>query len=88
MGQCVETEDQIEQVAVEYFSNLFETSNLSSYEESIRCVAEKVTGEMNAALTAPVSNTETRDAVFAIKPDRAPGPDGMTIFFYQRSGRW
>lgn len=84
MGQCVETEDEIEQVAVEYFSNLFETSNLSSYEESIRCVAEKVTGEMNAALTAPVSDTEIRDAVFAINPDRAPGPVGMTSLFYQR----
>lgn len=84
MGQLVETEDEIEQVAVEYFSNLFETSNPSSYEESIRCIAEKVTGEMNAAVTAPVSDTEIRDDVFPINPDRAPGPNGMTSLFYQR----
>lgn len=43
MGVWVETEDDIEQVAVEYFGNLFVTSNPSSYEESIRCVTETVT---------------------------------------------
>ncbi|WZZ32808.1 hypothetical protein YC2023_016209 [Brassica napus] len=84
MGAWVETEEGIEQVAVEYFGNLFESSNPIDIEESIRCITETVTGEMNATLTAPVSDTEIRDAVFAIDPDKAPGLDGMTSLFYHR----
>lgn len=39
---------------------------------------------MNATLTAPVSNTEVSDAVFAIDPDKAPGPDKMMSLLYHR----
>ena len=84
MGAWVETEDGIEQVAVQYFGNLFETSSPVDIGESIRYITETVTEEMNEALTAPVTDTEIRDAVFAINPDKAPGPDGMTSLFYQR----
>lgn len=84
MGTWVETEDGIEQVAVEYFGNLFESTNPTDSEGSIRCITETVTDEMNAALIAPVTDTEIRDAVFTINPDKAPGPDGMTSLFYQK----
>lgn len=43
MGAWVETEEGIEQVAVEYFGNLFESSNPIDIEESIRCITETVT---------------------------------------------
>lgn len=43
MGVWVETEEGIEQVAVEYFEDLFTTSNPCELEESIRCITETVT---------------------------------------------
>ncbi|XP_013583433.1 PREDICTED: uncharacterized protein LOC106292388 [Brassica oleracea var. oleracea] len=84
MGAWVETEEEIEQVAVEYFENIFATSNPSDFETSIRFITERVTNEINVMLTAPPSDAEIKDAVFAINPDKVPGPDGMTSLFNQR----
>lgn len=47
MGAWVETEEEIEQVAVEYFENIFATSNPSDFETSIRFITERVIDEMN-----------------------------------------
>ena len=79
MGVWVETEEGIEQLAVEYFEELFETSNPGDFEESIRFITETVTEDMNAVLTAQITDTEIKDAVFSINPEKAPGPDGMTL---------
>ena len=84
MGVWVETEEGIEQLAVEYFEELFETSNPGDFEESIWFITETVTEDMNAVLTAQITDTEIKDAVFSINPEKAPGPDGMTSLFYQK----
>ena len=84
MGQWVDTEEGIERVATKYFQELFSTSNPSDIEESLRYVTASVTNEMNQQLLKIPRDEEIREATFAINPEKAHGPDGMTSLFYQR----
>lgn len=84
LGNWIESEEGIEALALDYFANLFTASAPSDREEAFRFTTEKVTEEMNAMLTREPSEEEIKDAVFAIHPEKAMGPDGMTSLFYQR----
>jgi hypothetical protein len=44
----------------------------------------QVTGEENAILTAPFSENEIKVAIFQIEHNKAPGPDGFPVEFYQK----
>lgn len=46
--------------------------------------SEKVTIEENQALISPFTEEEIRAAVFIMNPDKAPGPDGFSMSFYQQ----
>lgn len=39
---------------------------------------------MNQRLLRITQDEEIKEATFAINPEKAPGPDGMTSLFYQR----
>ncbi|KAL6176158.1 hypothetical protein ACLB2K_052793 [Fragaria x ananassa] len=47
-------------------------------------ISEKVTMDMNQELLAPYSDEEVRQALFQMHPSKAPGPDGMSPFFFQK----
>lgn len=72
------------EVAVEYFSELFKSSNPYSFEPVFRNMIPKVTEHMNQMLSLPISKDEVRSAIFSIKSESAPGPDGMTGLFFQQ----
>ncbi|XP_013623801.1 PREDICTED: uncharacterized protein LOC106329670 [Brassica oleracea var. oleracea] len=72
------------EVAIEYFSELFKTSNPRSYDPAFESFPPKVTTSMNRLLTKSVSKEEVKEAIFSIKGDSAPGPDGMTGTFFQK----
>lgn len=84
MGQWVDTEEGIEKVATEYFHELFTSSNPTNLDESLRYVTASVNYEMNQQLMKIPRDEEIKEATFAINPDKAPGPNGMTSLFYQR----
>lgn len=50
----------------------------------MRFVPTKVTSAMNELLNAPFTVEEVRKALFMMKPNKAPGPDGFTTCFFQR----
>lgn len=39
---------------------------------------------LNSVLRAPFIGNEVRKALFDMHPDKAPGPDGMSVFFFQK----
>lgn len=69
---------------MEYFTDLFTSSNPKSYEPAFVSFTPKVSAAMNLNLTRRVSKEEITEAIFSINADSAPGPDGMTGAFFQK----
>ena len=53
-------------------------------EEALANITSTITVWVNENLTAPVTEWEVKLAFFAMHPDKAPRPDGMTTLFYQK----
>lgn len=72
------------QVAVDYFRDLFMSSNPHDLETIFQGFQARVTSDMNARLIAPISDEEIKRAAFSVKSSSAPGEDGLTGLFYQK----
>lgn len=71
-------------LAVEYFRDLFMSTNPHDLESLFEGLESRVSAEMNENLTRPVSPEEIKLAAFSIKGSSAPGEDGLTGAFYQK----
>ena len=61
------------------------TQGYMPMEDLTQLVTPRVTPEMNEALARPFTAEEVRVALFQMAPLKAPGVDGFTIGFFQRS---
>jgi hypothetical protein len=83
-GGVIEGEENLKKYIIEYYKGLFgrnEKSSLSLDESQIDDLAQ-VTGEDNAILTKNLSEQKVREAIFQMKYNKAPGPDGFQAEFY------
>ncbi len=74
----------MEQIAVDYFSNLFASSNPQTIDEVLHEVDGVVTPGMNNDLLCPFTHEEIKRALFQMHPSKAPRPDGMSALFFQK----
>ena len=77
-------ENQIEEVAVAYYQEIFATSQPTRIEETLSAVEKVVSEETNHQLLQPYTMEEVRAALFQMHPSKAPGSDGMSSFFFQK----
>lgn len=82
-GEWRDWDNGLQNVITEYYSTLFTDSN-ADWTEVVGSVSSRITDEHNAVLLEPIADSEVRDALFQMHPDKSPGPDGMTPAFYQR----
>lgn len=73
----------LEQMVEDYFVNLFSATNIE-WESVTDCISSRVTESQNQMLLTEVDEKEVKAALFSMHPDKAPGPDGMTLGFYQK----
>lgn len=77
-GTWWEGEKDIKDIAISYFSQLYQTSNLTNIMEIVECVERHVHDQHNVALTKPASVEEIKMAIQTMNPSKAPEHDGFT----------
>ena len=85
-GGWVEEVEDISQVAINYFENLFNAGTYSQVDDCLNTMEHKVTPDMQQILSSDFTTEEIKTAVFQMGPTKAPRPDGMNALFYQKFG--
>ena len=83
-GVQSETEDNIAEVAVNYFERLYTTSQPSNIMEIIDTIQSRVTLEMNHDLIKEFTKEEVEMALKHMHPTKVLSPDSMSAIFFQK----
>ena len=83
-GSVATEEEEVQQVIVDCFANLFATSQPLHPEAIVASLEARVTDDMNNALCAPYSDVEVFKVLKMMHPNKAPRRDGLNALFYQR----
>ena len=78
--------DEVAKVLIQYYENIFRAAPVDS--DSLNTVLNSVhtlvTPEMNQELMAGYTDIEIKEALFQMKPSKAPGPDGVSPCFFKK----
>ncbi|XP_030940118.1 uncharacterized protein LOC115965051 [Quercus lobata] len=75
---------RVSDIAEEYYTELFTTSNPNGMERVLDAIDKVVTEDMANQMTQPYIEEEVRVALFSMHPSKSPGPDGMSPLFFQK----
>ncbi|XP_021719980.1 uncharacterized protein LOC110687661 [Chenopodium quinoa] len=83
-GQMHDNEEEIAEIISGYFSNNFESSSPSDFQEATAGLDCLVTDKMNQMLTTTLTAEEIHRALMQMHLNKAPGVDSMHALFYQK----
>lgn len=82
-GEWIKEENHIGILLVQYYSNLFTSSNPTKLEPILEEVVPKLLGEMNEELLRPFKSNKVKDALKQMDSGTAPDLDGLPPLFYK-----
>lgn len=82
-GVWQEVEGRIEEVVVEYYKNLFTSSNPTDFSQLLQAIQPKVTPAMNQVLVRDFTANKCRMTLKKMYPLKASGPNDMPHLFFQ-----
>ena len=85
-GRWCTQHNQVVDTIVDFYQELFTTSNPTNFEEVTNTIPQLVTQEMNDMLLAKFKMEEVESALRQMAPLKAPGPNGMPPFFTRAIG--
>jgi hypothetical protein len=83
-GVAQEEPLEIEQIVVNYFSQIYMSTNPQNFGSIMEVVKRSVTSEMNVGLTQEFKAEEVVLALHQMYPTKSPGPNGMPTFFFKK----
>ncbi|XP_057779620.1 uncharacterized protein LOC130998207 [Salvia miltiorrhiza] len=81
-GRVTRKNEEMDEVFRSYFQELFTLESPHNPDVVLQSIEPVVTEEMNRELTASYTQEEIVQALKQIHPLKAPGPDGMSVVFY------
>lgn len=81
-GTWIERGTQLDTLITSYFHDLY-TPALSNYDPVISCIEPLITDAHNETLSRRVTIQEVKTALFDMKSEKSPGPDGLNPGFFQ-----
>ena len=82
-GVWQENEEVMGEIVLDYYTDLFTSSNLIDFDEILGAMQPRVTSSMNQKITMEFIADGVNMALKQMYPLKAPGPDGMPPLFYQ-----
>ena len=84
LGEWVKEENQIGDLLIRFYSNLFTSSHPTDLDPVLNGVEPRVSRSMNDDLLRPFEASEVQSALNQMESATAPGPDGFPPLFFKQ----